>query len=364
MSEKIQYTILVLDLEDDFLEWSKKHLSVPGVEIVTEKDPAKAVAYYLENKPDLLICEVQLGTKVTGVDLLKHIRQHDPNAMVILTTGFPSTSVVIESMKIGAYDFLGRESLIYELRPVVENALRDRDEMRATAPETPSSTVNQQETIIGKSPAMQDVFKLIGRVSRSDAPVMITGESGCGKEVVASAIHKFSPRTRNEFVAINCAAIPDNLLESELFGHEKGAFTGAIQRRAGRFEQCDGGTLFLDEIGDMPLQVQSKILRVLQEGELSRVGGNDTIKVDVRILAATNKNLEQEVDNGGFREDLFYRLNVVRRPHPLATTPPAARRHPHARRFFLGTYLKEKISPAPPAFRRGSQDPRQTRLAG
>ncbi len=159
---------------------------------------------------------------------------------------------------------------------------------------------------------MQGVFKMIGRVSRSDAPVLITGESGSGKEIVASAIHRFSLRANKEYVAINCAAIPGELLESELFGHEKGAFTGASAQRIGRFEQCDGGTLFLDEIGDMPLPVQSKILRVLQEGEFSRVGGNQTLRSDVRILAATNKDLEREVERNLFREDLFYRLNVVR----------------------------------------------------
>lgn len=153
---------------------------------------------------------------------------------------------------------------------------------------------------------------MIGRVSRSDAPVMITGESGCGKELVARAVHKFSPRTQKEFVGINITSIPENLMESELFGHEKGSFTGAVNQRVGRFEQCDGGTLFLDEIGDMPLAVQSKLLRVLQEGEFSRVGSNLTLKCDVRILAATNKDLEAEVAKGHFREDLFYRLNVVR----------------------------------------------------
>jgi DNA-binding NtrC family response regulator len=153
---------------------------------------------------------------------------------------------------------------------------------------------------------------MIGRVSRSDAPVMVTGESGCGKELVARAVHKFSPRTTKEFVGINITSIPDNLMESELFGHEKGSFTGAVNQRIGRFEQCDGGTLFLDEIGDMPLAVQSKLLRVLQEGEFCRVGSNQTLKCDVRILAATNKDLETEVVKGTFREDLFYRLNVVR----------------------------------------------------
>ena len=181
---------------------------------------------------------------------------------------------------------------------------------RAQAAEVPAETI--QETIIGRSGPMQDVFKMIGRVSRSDAPVMVTGESGCGKELVARAIHKFSPRTTREFVGINITSIPDNLMESEIFGHEKGSFTGAVTQRIGRFEQCDGGTLFLDEIGDMPLAVQSKLLRVLQEGEFCRVGSNQVLKCDVRVLAATNKDLEAEVAKGTFREDLFYRLNVVR----------------------------------------------------
>ena len=182
---------------------------------------------------------------------------------------------------------------------------------------------------------MQDVYKLIGRVARADAPVLITGESGVGKEVVSNAIHKFSRRAKAEYVAINCAAIPSNLLESELFGHEKGAFTGAVNQRVGRFEQCDGGTLFLDEIGDMPLEVQSKLLRVLQSGEFSRVGGNQTLHSDVRILAATNKRLEEEVENNLFREDLFYRLNVVR-----IHIPPLRRRVEDVR--LLAEYFLQK----------------------
>jgi DNA-binding NtrC family response regulator len=185
--------------------------------------------------------------------------------------------------------------------------------MRRAQPFEPSLTVEQhQDSIVGQSAAMQEVFKMVGRISNSDAAVMITGESGSGKELVARAIHQYSARHDRPFLAINCAAIPENLLESELFGHEKGSFTGASAQRIGRFEQCDGGTLFLDEIGDMPLSIQSKLLRVLQDGTFSRVGGNQTITTDVRIVAATNKNLESEVADKKFREDLFYRLNVVR----------------------------------------------------
>jgi DNA-binding NtrC family response regulator len=282
------------------------------VTLGTSERAEEALASYQKNRADLVLAEVRLpGT--SGIELLKRLRMSDPNAMVILFSGLASNSNVIEAMRLGAYDVLGKEKLPYELRTVVESALRANESRRVTraqAAEVPTETI--QETIIGRSAPMQEVFKMIGRVSRSDAPVMITGESGCGKELVARAVHKFSPRTQKEFVGINITSIPDNLMESELFGHEKGSFTGAVNQRVGRFEQCDGGTLFLDEIGDMPLAVQSKLLRVLQEGEFCRVGSNQTLKCDVRILAATNKDLEAEVAKGTFREDLFYRLNVVR----------------------------------------------------
>ncbi|MGI8601373.1 MAG: sigma-54-dependent transcriptional regulator [Verrucomicrobiales bacterium] len=304
-------TVLVIDPDSDFLLWASKHLSAPEVRVLTAADADQGFAIFQKEKPDLVLLELHLKP-VSGMELLRRLRQTDPNALVALNSGFPPTNAVIEAMKLGAYEFLRKESLSYELRPVVEDALKTRETMKATAPLAAPQLDHLQQTIIGQSPAMQSVFKMIGRASRSVAPVMITGESGCGKEVVARAIHKFSPRQHKEFVAINCAAIPETLLESELFGHEKGSFTGATAQRMGRFEQCDGGTLFLDEIGDMPFQVQSKILRVLQEGEFSRVGGNQTLRTDVRILAATNRNLERDVETGRFREDLFYRLNVIR----------------------------------------------------
>jgi len=304
---------MLVDPDEDFLNWADKHLRTPDTEIVCKTDASDALDFYLKESPDLTISELYTEP-IGGMELLKKIRLNDPNAMVVLTTGFPPTSAVIEAMKLGAYDVLRKETLPYDLRPVVEEALKAGDIVSSTPTENAaiSSGENPRETIIGDSPAMQEVFKMIGRASRGDAPVLITGESGSGKEVVAGAIHNFSRRSGNEHVTINCAAIPENLLESELFGHEKGAFTGATSLRKGRFEQCDGGTLFLDEIGDMPIQTQSKVLRVLQSGEFSRVGGNDALLADVRILAATNKNLEKAVEEGTFREDLFYRLNVVR----------------------------------------------------
>ena len=342
--EGLTQTVLVVDTENDFLEWVEKYLGAPTVKILTCLDAESALKIFAEQTPDLVIAELRLPP-FNGMDLLRRIRQQNPNAMVVLTTGFPPTTSVIEAMKLGAYEFLRKESLIYDLRPVVESALKAGEEMRsvnalsdAESEKSNELTAAQlEDSIIGKSAAMQDVFKLIGRVSGSDAPVLITGESGSGKEVVASAIHKFSPRAQNEFVAINCAAIPENLLESELFGHEKGSFTGATAQRIGRFEQCDGGTLFLDEIGDMPFATQSKILRVLQEGEVTRVGGNANIHTDVRILAATNKKLEREVEEGAFREDLFYRLNVVR-----IHIPPLRERNEDIR--LLANFFLQRLS--------------------
>ncbi|MEZ5325022.1 MAG: sigma-54 dependent transcriptional regulator [Verrucomicrobiales bacterium] len=337
-------SILIVDSESDFLEWAEKYLANDRVSVTTVTSGVEALGLFEGTPPDLVIAEYHLAP-VGGLEILKRIRQTDPNALVILTTAFPPSNAVIEAMKLGAYDFLRKESLPYDLRPIVESALQTRDEMATpSAKDVPNPGFDlREQSMIGRSHAMQEVFKMVGRVSRSDATVMVTGENGSGKEIVARAIHKFSPRASREFVAINCAAIPDNLLESELFGHEKGSFTGAVAQRVGRFEQCDGGTLFMDEIGDMPLQVQSKILRVLQEGEFSRVGGNQTLKTDVRILAATNKKLEQEVESGAFREDLFYRLNVIR-----IHIPPLRERKEDIRllaNFFLDQIALEKGTP-------------------
>jgi DNA-binding NtrC family response regulator len=279
--------------------------------VITETSSANAFKIFCLEKPDLVIAEMHLRPS-GGLDLLARIRAESPNAMVIITSAFGTTQAVIESMKLGAFDFLRKESLPFSMKVVVDTALKAAAELRAASPAKPALTVEQyRDDIVGQSEAMQSVFKMVGRVAMSDAPVLVTGESGCGKELVARAIHSYSERSKKSLLAINCAAIPENLLESELFGHEKGAFTGAATQRIGRFEQCNGGTLFLDEIGEMPLAVQSKLLRVLQEGEFSRVGGNATIRSNVRIVAATNRNLEEAIAKKEFREDLYYRLNVV-----------------------------------------------------
>ena len=313
MSDAEKQTVVIADPDSDFLSWAAKHLGAKSIEILTTTRADEALKLFTDKRADLLIAELHLKP-FDGVDLLKRARQNFPNAMVLLNGAISSTNTLIEAMRLGAFDVLRKESLSFELRPTVEKALQAAEQTRIATEAAAEKNPREASTdlIIGRSPAMQDVFKLIGRVARADAPVLITGESGVGKEVVANAVHKFSRRSNAEYVAINCAAIPGNLLESELFGHEKGAFTGATSQRIGRFEQCDGGTLFLDEIGDMPLEIQSKLLRVLQSGEFSRVGGNKTLTSNVRILAATNKHLETEVEAGRFREDLFYRLNVVR----------------------------------------------------
>ncbi len=305
-------TILLVDRETDFLEWAQNQLKSPQARVLLETSADAAYKTFCMEEPELVLAEMNLHP-FTGLELLARIRKHSPNAMVIVTSAFGTTQSVIEAMKMGAFDFVRKEQLPFNLKVVVDSALKASAELRSASAFKPQLTVEQhREDIVGRSDAMQQVFKMIGRVSGSEAPVMVTGESGSGKELVARAIHNYSARSHKNFLAINCAAIPDNLLESELFGHEKGSFTGAHSQRIGRFEQCDEGTLFLDEIGEMPLQVQSKILRVLQEGEFSRVGGNQTLRTDVRIICATNKNLEEEVSRRLFREDLFYRLNVVR----------------------------------------------------
>ena len=330
-------TLLVIDPETDFLDWVQHQLGTATTRVITATKSDEGFKIFCRESPDVVLCETHLSP-YSGQELLVKLRQRDPNATVVLMSGFGTTQAVIESMKLGAFDFIRKETLPFTLKVVVDAALKAQAEMKAATTFKPQLTVEEhQDSIVGKSVAMQQVFKMVGRVAHSDAPVMITGESGTGKELVARAIHHYSGRNAKAFVAINCAAIPEQLLESELFGHEKGAFTGAVGMRVGRFEQSNGGTLFLDEIGDMPLALQGTILRVLQGGEFSRVGGNETLKADVRIVAATNKNLEQEVTKKAFREDLFYRLNVVR-----IQLPPLRQRTEDVR--LLAEYFLQKVA--------------------
>ena len=304
-------TLLLVDPDLDYLDWATKFLEAKNLRVLRCDNAANAIKVIEKTPVSVVVAAMEL-VPFDGMELLGRILQQSPQTLVILTAGFPTTGQIIEATQRGAHDVLRKESLAFELRPVVESALQIQDDRRSA--DQPVAEMPKQDgrvKMIGISRALQEVFKLVGRVARSDAPVLIAGESGTGKELVAKAVHEYSPRRQKEMITINCGAIPENLLESELFGHEKGSFTGAIARRAGRFEQADGGTLFLDEIGDMPLSIQVKLLRVLQDGSFSRVGSNETLTTNVRIVAATHKNLADEVAVGRFREDLYYRLNVV-----------------------------------------------------
>jgi DNA-binding NtrC family response regulator len=308
---QIEDTLLLVDPDLDFLDWSTKHLSAKNLRVLRCDNATNALKVIEKTPVSVVVAAMELEP-FDGMELLGRIMQQSPGTLVILTAGFPTTGQIIEATQRGAHDVLRKESLAFELRPVVESALQTQDDRRSAGkPDAEMPKHDGRVKMIGVSRALQEVFKLVGRVARSDAPVLIAGESGTGKELVAKAVHEYSPRRQKEMITINCGAIPENLLESELFGHEKGSFTGAIARRAGRFEQADGGTLFLDEIGDMPLSIQVKLLRVLQDGSFSRVGANETLTTDVRIVAATHKDLVEEVAAGRFREDLYYRLNVV-----------------------------------------------------
>jgi len=266
--------------------------------------------------PDLVILDIKLPG-ISGLDALVQIRERHPLVPVIVMTAFTTTRHTIEAMRLGAYEYFTKPPNMDEMRQRIEQALRDAENRRAStdggsaAVPPAEDRVDDPDSLIGSSPAMEQVYKMIGRVAETDVTVLLTGESGTGKDLVARAIWRYGPRQARPMVPINCAAIPENLLESELFGHERGAFTGADRTRIGRFEESDHGTIFLDEIGDMPLALQAKLLRVLQDGEITRVGGPRPIRVDIRIIAASNRDLPTEVQRGNFREDLFYRLNVV-----------------------------------------------------
>ncbi len=274
----------------------------------------------LQERPfDLAFVDIRMP-EISGLDLLLKVQEAGIDTPFIIMTVHTTLANAVEAMKRGAYDYLTKPFDLTEVQTLTRRALEVR-QLTRDLERLKQEIRSRHELIVGKSPAMQEIYKLIGRVAKSDATVLIQGESGTGKELIAKVIHYHSPRWRAPFVPLNCSAIPHELLESELFGYEKGAFTGAFERRIGRFEQAEGGTLFLDEVGDMPLELQAKLLRVLQEKELSRVGGREMLKVDVRIVAATNQDLELAVKEKRFREDLYFRLKVV----PI-TVPPLRQR--------------------------------------
>ena len=260
-----------------------------------------------DSKPEIIISDIRMPG-MDGLELLQRIHAVHQNLPIIITTAHSDLDSAVAAYQSGAFEYLPKPFDLEELIDVARRGISFAKEQKTSA----SVALSPQSEIIGEAPAMQEVFRAIGRLSNSNITVLINGESGTGKELVAQALHKHSPRKNNKFIALNMAAIPHDLIESELFGHEKGAFTGAVQRREGRFEQANGGTLFLDEIGDMPSEAQTRLLRVLADGEFYRVGGHTAVKVDVRIIAATHQDLETLVTENRFREDLYHRLNVIR----------------------------------------------------
>src|SRR5689334_1604504 len=329
--------LLLIDDEPDVQYSFRRTLDSPSIELTTASSGEEGLKVIPKLKPDLVIMDVRMGG-MSGLETLRRLREIDAKLPVIMMTAFGTTQTAIEAMKLGAYDYLLKPFDVPKLREVISGALKAAHAMKQVVSYQPLlESEDYDQGIVGRSEPMQNVFKLIGQLAASDATALITGESGTGKELVARAIYHHSKRSQRQFLAINCAAIPENLLEAELFGHEKGAFTGATAQRIGKFEQCNHGTIFLDEIGDMSPPTQTKILRVLQDGSFERVGGNQPIQVDVRVIAATNKPLEQAVAARQFREDLFYRLNVVR-----IHIPPLRERREDIR--LLVNYFLKKLS--------------------
>src|SRR6476659_5851640 len=308
-------TLLLIDDDPDLLRDRVSHVfAAPAYRVEIARTAAEGLKHVSTKLPDVILLDLRLPDQ-SGLDILRQLRQIDARIPVVMVTVARSSDSAIEAMRHGAYDYLLKPIDLQKLDHVINEALKVSRLMREPArivegAETPPDDELPGEAIIGCCPAMQEAYKAIGRVADQTFPVLITGESGTGKELVARAIYQHGPRAKAPFLALNCAAIPEQLLESELFGYEKGAFTGADRRRIGKFEQISGGTLFLDEIGDMPLALQAKMLRLLQEQSFERVGGNETIRTDVRLIAATHRDLKAWSDEGKFRPDLYYRLGV------------------------------------------------------
>ncbi len=303
--------ILVVEDEKSMREVLEILLGREGHEVTTASDGLEGLSCIEKDIFDLVITDMKMP-KADGFELLKKIKEISPETIVIMITAFANREIATEAMKLGAYDFISKPFNIDEIRLIVSKAIekkKEADELLLLRQKVEATY--SLESIIGQSPKMQELFKLIPRIAQSNSNVLILGESGSGKELVAAALHNLSHRKGKNFVTINCAAFPEGLLESELFGYMKGAFTGAMFNKQGLFEIADGGSVLLDEIGEMPHNLQAKLLRVLENGVFRRIGGTTDIKVDVRILSATNKDLKDEIAGGRFREDLYYRLNVV-----------------------------------------------------
>jgi two-component system nitrogen regulation response regulator NtrX len=311
--------ILIVDDEQGIRAALGQLLEFEGYEVHTAPNAVDGLAEYARFKPHLVFMDVKMAG-IDGLEALKKLREQDPNAVVVMISGHATIATAVEATQHGAYDILEKPLDTDRILVTLRNALAHLD--LAEENTRLRDTVHSRFQIVGQSYGIREVTEKIALVARTPARVLITGENGTGKELVARAVHSQSTRAKQPFVEVNCAAIPSELIESELFGHMKGSFTGAVSDRAGKFEQANGGTLFLDEIGDMSLAAQAKVLRVLQDGVVTRIGGAKTIQVDVRVLAATNKVVEDEIAAGRFREDLYYRLNVV----PIHVPPLRERR--------------------------------------
>lgn len=303
-------TILIIDDDDQLRKSFERLLREEGYAVESAASGEAGLKIIGSQIPDLVILDIRLPG-MSGLETFKRIHEIEPKLPVIMMTAYGTTESAIEATKLGAFDYILKPFEIPDMLAVIGQALEAGRFMRSPVALDAAPQKAPREAIIGRSKAMQDVYKAVGRVAATDATVLIRGESGTGKELVARAIYQHSLRANKPFLVINCVAIPENLLESELFGYERGAFTGATHRRVGKVEQANSGTIFLDEIGDMPFGIQAKILRLLQERSIERLGGRETIPVDVRIIAATNRDLETALAEGRFREDLYYRLKVV-----------------------------------------------------
>jgi two-component system response regulator PilR (NtrC family) len=345
--ENYKGRILVIEDERSMREVLKILLEEESYDVTTAPDGLEGIEQLRNNVFDLVITDIKMP-KADGFEVLKQVKSISPDTIVIMVTAFGTIEAAIEAMKIGAYDYIHKPFKIDEIRLIVKKAFEKkklREELSLLREKFQTSF--GLENIIGKSARMQDLFKLIPKVANSNSAVLISGESGTGKELVAIALHNLSPRKNKNFVTINCATFPEGLLETEMFGHVKGAFTGAVSSKPGLFEIADGGTFFLDEIGEMPLSLQSKLLRVLENGTFRRVGGTSDIKVDVRVLSATNKLIFDEVSSGAFREDLYYRLNVV--PINIPALRERKEDIPLLVEHFLSKYSKNSVKMSPDA---------------
>ena len=303
--------ILVVDDEESIREFFEIMLKREGYEVQTAPNGREALELLKKVQVDLIISDMQMP-EVSGLELLTKVKELDPEMVVLMITAFGSTDTAVEAMKLGAYDYIQKPFKIDEVKIIIRQALEKRSlKLENQQLKKELGTKYAFDNIIGGAPPMMRIYEMVKRVANTKSSVLITGESGTGKELIARAIHYNGPLKDRPFVTVNCGAIPENLMESEMFGHKKGSFTGAIADKKGLFEVANTGTIFLDELGELPLTMQVKLLRVIQEGTFKRVGGTEDITVDVRIISATNKNLDNEVKTGRFREDLFYRMNVI-----------------------------------------------------